>query len=109
MTVVGSDKMVLYDDIAEHKVTIFDKGIDRMAVLGEHMDFDKPEQQNFNHRSGDVVVPKIKWEEPLKVEVEHFTDCILNHASCLTGVDHAKQVLTVLEQASIKPALSRTF
>ena len=106
MTVVGSEKMVVYDDIAEHKITIFDKGIDRMAVLGENMDFDNPEALNFNHRSGDKTVPKIAWEEPLKVEVEHFVDCIINNAFCLTGIDHAKKVVTVLEQASKKSALS---
>ena len=102
MTVVGSKKMVVYDDIAEHKITIFDKGIDRMAVLGENMDFDNPEALNINHRSGDKTVPNIDWEEPLKGEVEHFVDCIINNAFCLTGIDHAKKVVTVLEQASTK-------
>jgi predicted dehydrogenase len=106
ITVVGSEKMVVYDDITEKKITIFDKGIDRMAVLGENMDFDNPEALNFNHRSGDKTVPKIDWEEPLKVEVEHFTDCIINNASCLTGIDHAKKVIAILEQASIEPTFS---
>src|ERR687887_308584 len=41
MTVVGSRKMVVYDDVAEDKIAICDKGIDRKAVLGEHMDFDQ--------------------------------------------------------------------
>jgi predicted dehydrogenase len=106
MTVVGSEKMVVYDDIAEHKITIFDKGIDRMAVLGEHMDFDKPEPFNFNHRSGDVVVPIIKWEEPLEVEIQHFVDCILNKTPCLTGVEHAGQVVSILAVGSKKLVLS---
>ena len=96
MTVVGSEKMVVYDDIAENKITIYDKGIDRMAVLGEHMDFDDPRTFSFNHRSGDVVLPKIKWQEPLKVEIEHFVDCILNGTECLTGIEHAKQVVKIL-------------
>jgi predicted dehydrogenase len=102
ITVVGSDKMVVYDDIAEQKVTIFDKGIDRMAVLGENMDFDKTEPPNFNHRSGDVVVPIIKWEEPLKVEIQHFVDCILNNIPCLTGVEHARNVVRILETGSME-------
>jgi len=97
MTVVGSDKMVVYDDIAEKKVTIYDKGIDRMAILGEHMDFDNPEPFNFNHRSGDATIPEITWEEPLKVEIQHFVDCILNNETCLTGVKHARQVVSILE------------
>jgi len=99
MTVVGSKKMVVYDDIAENKIAIFDKGIDRMAVLGENMDFDKPNDFQFNHRSGDVVLPKIVWQEPLKVEVEHFIDCITNGAECLTGVDHAKKVVQILSMS----------
>jgi predicted dehydrogenase len=100
ITVVGSEKMVVYDDIAENKVSIYDKGIDRMAILGEHMDFDDPSAFSFNHRSGDEVWPIIKWEEPLKVEIEHFMDCILNGTSCLTGVDHAKRVVSILEAGS---------
>jgi len=58
MTVVGSKKMVVYDDIADNKIAIYDKGIDRMAVLGQNMDFDDPGTFSFNHRSGDVVLPK---------------------------------------------------
>ena len=96
MTVVGSEKMVVYDDIAENKVAIYDKGIDRMAVLGEHMDFDDPSTFAFNHRSGDVVLPKIKWQEPLKVEIEHFVDCIQNGTPCLTDASHAEKVVSIL-------------
>src|SRR5262249_16225222 len=40
MIIVGSRKMVVYDDIAENKIAIYDKGIDRRAILGENMDFD---------------------------------------------------------------------
>lgn len=99
MTVVGSEKMVVYDDIAENKIAIFDKGIDRMAVLGENMDFDKPNDFQFNHRSGDVVLPKIAWQEPLKVEIEHFVDCIQNGTECITGVEHAKKVVQILSMS----------
>ena len=100
MTVVGSKKMVVYDDIAKDRVIIYDKGIDRMAVLGEHMDFDSPNELSFSHRSGDVNHPKIIWEEPLKIEIEHFIDCIMNGTKCLTGVDHARKVVSILEKGS---------
>ena len=96
MTVVGSEKMVVYDDIAENKIAIYDKGIDPMAVLGEKMDFDNHTIINFIHRSGDVVLPKIEWKEPLKVEIEHFLDCIQNEINCITGVDHAMGVIKIL-------------
>ncbi len=96
MTVVGSKKMVVYDDIAENKIAIYDKGIDRMAVLGEHMDFDHTDFFKFNHRSGDVLLPKIDFQEPLKVEIEHFLDCIQNGTPCLTGPEHVKNVVEIL-------------
>jgi predicted dehydrogenase len=97
MTVVGSKKMIVYDDIAENKIAIFDKGIDRMAVLGEHMDFDNQHFKTFNHRSGDVILPKINYQEPLKVEIDHFIDCIKNGTECITGIEHAKKVVQILE------------
>jgi predicted dehydrogenase len=96
MIVVGSKKMVIYDDIADNKIAIFDKGIDRMAILGEYMDYDRPENIKFNHRSGDVLLPKIKFEEPLKVEIAHFLDCITNGIKCMTDVEHAKRVIEIL-------------
>lgn len=96
ITVVGSQKMVIYDDIAENKIAIYDKGIDCMAVLGENMDFDNSNIFKFNHRSGDVYLPKIQFEEPLKIEIEHFIDCIQNGVECLTGTDHALEVVRIL-------------
>jgi predicted dehydrogenase len=99
MIVVGSKKMVIYDDVADEKIAIYDKGIDRMAALGQHMDYDNPSPMSFNHRSGDVLLPKIKFEEPLKVEIAHFFDCIVNGTKCLTGTEHAKKVIQILSQA----------
>ena len=93
-------KMVVYDDISDNKVTIYDKGIDLMAVLGENMDFDNPNTFSFNHRSGDVVMPKIKWAEPLKTEIEHFVDCIQSEAKCITDAKHAEKVVHILEMGS---------
>ena len=95
-TIVGSRKMVVYDDIAENKIAIFDKGIDRMAVLGENMDFDDPNAFTFNHRSGDILQPKIEFTEPLKVEIAHFYDCIVNGFDCITGPEHALEVVRIL-------------
>jgi len=96
ITVVGSKKMVVYDDMAENKIAIYDKGIERMAVLGENMDYDKPDFQVFNYRAGDVLLPKIDFQEPLKVEIDHFVDCIENGVQCITGTDHAKKVVEIL-------------
>ena len=99
MIIVGSRKMVVYDDIAENKIAIYDKGIDRKAILGENMDFDHPQRLQFNYRSGDILYPEVKFTEPLRVEAEHFRDCILNSQAPLTGLSHARTVVSILERA----------
>lgn len=103
IVVVGSRKMVVYDDVAEDKIAIFDKGVDRVARVGENMDYDAPGNWNFNYRSGDVLLPKIDWIEPLRVEAQHFIDCIRQAATPLTGLAHARQVVSILEQATTAP------
>ena len=100
MTVVGTKKMAVYDDVAENKIAIYDKGIEPKAVLGQRMDFDAPPgPQQFTHRSGDILFPKVDFREPIKVEIDHFFDCILNGAQCLTGTDHAREVVRILSAA----------
>jgi predicted dehydrogenase len=99
MIVVGSKKMVVYDDIAESKIAIYDKGIDRKAILGQNMDFDQPQPVQFNYRSGDILLPQIRFTEPLRVEAEHFRDCVLRQEQPLTGIAHARSVVSILERA----------
>jgi predicted dehydrogenase len=100
ITVVGSKKMVVYDDMAENKIAIYDKGIDPMAVLGKDMDFDTPGAVEYAHRSGDVLLPKIDFQEPLKVEVAHFVDCIENGTECITGIKHSLNVVEILSSGN---------
>jgi predicted dehydrogenase len=99
MIIVGSRKMVLYDDIADDKIAIYDKGIDKKAILGQNMDFDQPQPPQFNYRSGDILLPQVKFTEPLRVEAEHFVDCIRNSRVPLTGLSHARVVVSILERA----------
>jgi len=96
MTIVGSKKMIVYDDMADNKVAIYNKGIDKMAILGKNMDYDKSPGFRFNQWSGDLVYPHIDFNEPLAVEIAHFLDCILNGTDCLTGTKHAKEVVRIL-------------
>lgn len=104
MIVVGSRKMVVYDDIAENKIAICDKGIDRKAVLGQNMDFDQPQRAQFDYRSGDILLPQIQFREPLRIEAEHFRDCILKEEEPLTGIAHARTVVSILERAQPFPS-----
>ena len=96
MTVVGSRKMIVYDDIADNKISVYDKGIDPHAVLGENMNFDRPAFTRFDYRSGDVLLPRIDGVEPLRAEIEHYADCIRNGTPCRTGPEHARSVIRIL-------------
>jgi len=97
MVVVGSKKMVVYDDVADNKIAIYDKGIDAPALLGHRMDYDNQHFPTFNHRSGDVLLPKVDFKEPLKVEIDHFLDCIQKGTESITGIEHARKVVQILE------------
>ncbi len=100
MVIIGSKKMVVYDDMADNKIMIYDKGIDHKVPSGANEHNNRSRMQSFDHRSGDVLMPKIDFKEPLKVEIDHFIDCIQNGTNCLTGVDHAKKVVQILSSGS---------
>ena len=95
MTIVGSKKMILYDDISDNKVLIYDKGIDKKAELKKDMYYDKEKIIDLDLRSGDVLIPKINWQEPLAIEIDHFLDCIRGE-KCISGANHAKKVVKIL-------------
>jgi predicted dehydrogenase len=97
--IVGSRKMVVYDDVAEEKVTIYDKGIDRKAILGQNMDFDHPNPEQFKYRNGDILMPHVNFSEPLRVEAESFVESMWNGRKSITGIPHARNVVSILEQA----------
>ena len=95
-TIIGSKKMVVYDDVSDNKIAIYDKGIDKMAILGADMDYDKCTGFKINQWAGDIIYPHLDFKEPLEVEVAHYIDCILNNIECLTGTKHAKEVVRIL-------------
>ena len=99
LVVVGSEKMVVYDDVAEDKIAIYDKGIDKFSQLGENMDFDVPSNGTFRYRSGDILIPKIDYTEPLRREAQHFIDCIESGEEPLTGLQHSREVIRILQDA----------
>ena len=44
-------------------------------------------------------MPKVKFMEPIRVEAEHFVNCIRNSQEPLTGLSHARTVVSILERA----------
>jgi predicted dehydrogenase len=88
-TVVGSRRMATFDDMAlEGKVTIYDKGFDEDARgYGEYIT-----------RSGGIVSPAIPNVEPLRVECEHFVQCIVEGRRPRSDGESGLRVVRVLER-----------
>ena len=68
-TLVCSQKMVELDDVSPEKLRIYDKGYDRPPEFTQFGEF-------LTIRDGDVHIPKVAMEEPLRAEIRHFLDCI---------------------------------
>ena len=95
MTVVGSRKMAVWDDVEPHdKLRIHDKGVDRAPY------YDDFGQWQVAYRYGDIHVPAIPWVEPLRAECEHFLDCIESGTPPLTGGQDGLAVVETLEACS---------
>jgi predicted dehydrogenase len=72
-TVVGTDKMVVYNDVApEEKLRIYDKGVIKTTSSGDFADF------QLSYHYGGVTIPAVPSGEPLKIELMHFIDCIVS-------------------------------
>jgi predicted dehydrogenase len=88
-TVVGSRRMATFDDMAlEGKLQIFDKGFDQDASsYGEYIT-----------RTGDIFSPQIPNVEPLRVECEHFVECVRHGRRPRSDGVSGLRVVRVLEE-----------
>jgi predicted dehydrogenase len=93
VTVVGSRKMVVYDDIADDKVMMFDKGVE-VPVYS-----DTPEQFAASYRHGPETSVGIAWAEPLAVECADFIRAIQEGAQPCSDASLGLKVVQVLEAA----------
>lgn len=99
VTVVGSEKMVVYDDVdAEARIRVYDKGID-MVPAAEHSGASTGSlgEHQARLRSGDLLIPRIDYKEPLRIELEEFVAAITEGREPFTGVGDGRRVVRVLE------------
>ena len=110
LTVVGSQQMAVYDDVAENKLVIYDKGVDRAhpekATLGSYEDFGTFQ---LRLRAGGIQIPQIDFVEPLKMEIAEFVEAILQNRKPLTDGANGLHTVQVLEAATRSMALEGTF
>ena len=91
-TVVGSKKMAVFDDMeATEMLKIYDRGVSnsQFASFGEALSL----------RFGDINIPYIKMTEPLKLECQHFLDCIKNNQPPRSDGRDGLRVVKVLQAA----------
>jgi predicted dehydrogenase len=87
ITVVGRDKMVVFDDMElERKVTVYDKATE------------EPSPQTYGEwrtRTGDIFSPKIPNDEPLRLEISHFLELVRGGGSGIEARDGLVVVRTL--------------
>ena len=95
MTIVGSKRMIVYDDVAQQeKIKIYDVRVERPPHYDTFAEF------HYAYHYGDTYSPYIKQDEPLKTECQHFLDCIRQGTTPLTAGESGLEVVQILEACS---------
>ena len=88
MTVIGSRKMVVYDDVQTvEKVKVYDQGVDKL----------EGEELRRSYRAGDIHSPRVGITEALQVEMRHFIECVRDGAKPRSDGEAGLRVVRVLE------------
>lgn len=95
MTIVGSKRMIVYDDIAPmEKIKVYDVRVERPPHYDTFAEF------QYAYHYGDTYAPFIKHDEPLKTECQHFIDCISGGLIPITSGTTGLDVVRILEASS---------
>jgi len=101
MTIVGSKRMIVYDDIlTQEKIKIFDARVERPPHYDTFAEF------QYAYHYGDIHCPYVKQDEPLKTECEHFLSCIRTGKTPITDGAAGMEVVRILEASSESLRLS---
>ena len=94
ITVVGSKKMIVFDDMeAAEKIRIYDKGFD--VAEAEFVN----DEQSLRIRNGDILIPRIDDAEPLRLECAQFVRSIRTGVPPRTDSRDGLRVVEVLAAA----------
>lgn len=102
IVVVGSKKMLVYDDVSsESKITLYDKGIDKKNIVRNLPDIESFASFHFENRYGEILIPHLRFQEPLALECQHFIKCVREGREPMTGGQSGLDVVRVLEDAQL--------
>jgi predicted dehydrogenase len=94
ITVVGDKKMAVYNDVSQvEKIRVYDTGVET-PITNNFGEF------QLSYRHGQVTIPYITWQEPLRLECEHFIECVRTGADPRTDGMQGLAVVSVLEAAT---------
>jgi predicted dehydrogenase len=95
ITIVGTRKMLVYDDIAvQEKIKIYDKGLELPPYYDTFAEF------HFSYRSGDTYSTRIDEYEPLRKQCDTFLECIKKESPPPSDGNNGLRVVSILEAAS---------
>jgi predicted dehydrogenase len=90
----GQKKMLVWNDLEpDDKIKVYDKGVEIINREGVY-------NLLVSYRSGDMWAPKVEGVEALKLEVEHFTECILNDRQPINDGLCGLRIVRMLEAAN---------
>jgi predicted dehydrogenase len=93
ITIVGSKKMVVFDDIeSTEKLKIYDKSAGQTPDYNTFAEY-------VTLRFGDITIPHLKIDEPLRLECQHFLECIRERKSPRSDGNDGLRVIKVLDAA----------
>jgi UDP-2-acetamido-3-amino-2,3-dideoxy-glucuronate N-acetyltransferase len=84
LVVVGSDKMAVFDDTAEHKLVIYPHKVEWRNRIPSAV-------------KGECEVVKLEAREPLRAECQHFLDCLVSRTAPVSDGSEGLRVLKVLD------------
>jgi predicted dehydrogenase len=95
MTIVGSRRMIVYDDLQTHeKIKVYDVRVERPPHYDTFAEF------QYSYHYGDSYIPHLNQEEPLKEVCQHFIDCIETSTQPATSGREGLELVRILEAAS---------
>jgi predicted dehydrogenase len=87
----GSSQTILYDDMnSDERIRVYAASVEQHGLK---------ESDLLEYRLGDILIPRITWKEPLRVELEHFRDVITSGEPLISSGESALPIIRVLEYA----------
>ena len=91
-TIVGTNKMAVFDDT---------EATEKLKIYNNHAEV--PTIRNYGDsiqvRFGDIVIPRVDMAEPLKIECQHFLECVQTRTTPLSDANDGLRVVRILEAA----------